>query len=289
MLILHQHLNNCEESILAQAKIPGISGHSLHKGTPREIFVKEFLAEHLPLDFALGTGEVIDYRTEAGGKRNQIDLVIFRRSFPRVHFGGQINAFMRESVIATIEVKSTLSKEELTKSVRAGKNLKDLKHTGQGQARPIASYVVAYDGAAQMETVFGWLREIYQESGLRDPELFHNVGPLMRENTASASIDGVYLLGVGACIFENNVGLLNPYLAQEFPETCWSIVNCDHGALAFLFAGLLGFTQGQIPFTINPYRYLTSFAPEHFQLASLRFPQDFWLCPLLPKAANTSL
>ena len=35
-----------------------ISAHSLHKGTPREVFIREFLGEHLPLELEIGTGEI---------------------------------------------------------------------------------------------------------------------------------------------------------------------------------------------------------------------------------------
>ena len=101
MQILQTHLENCESYLLEISKVPSISGHSLHKGTPREAFIKEFLEEHLPTDLAIGNGELIDYRTEAGGERNQHDIVIYERSFPRIHLGGGVNAYLRESVIAT--------------------------------------------------------------------------------------------------------------------------------------------------------------------------------------------
>ena len=283
MLILHQHLNNCEESLLTQASIPGVSGHSLHKGTPREVFIKEFLGEHLPLDFSIGTGEIIDHRTEAAGMRNQFDIVIFKRSFPRIHFGGLINAFMRESVIATIEVKSDLDYEELKKSVRSAWNLKQLKDTAQVVLRPIANYVVAYGGAAKMDTVFNWMASIYQELNLSDPTFSPSFMSPERQKIASASIDGVFLLGVGASMFENNVGVMNLYFAQHFPEACWSIINSERGSLALLFAGLLGFMQDEDQRYVNSYRYLESFVPRHVQLGAIRPPQKFWISPLLPR------
>ena len=282
MLILHQHLNNCEESLIAQAKIPGISGHSLHKGTPREVFIKEFLAEHMPLDFAIGSGEIIDCCTESGGKRNQIDIVIFKRSFPRVHFGGEINAFMRESVIATIEVKSDLTYEELEKSIQSASNVKKMKDTAETSLRPIASYVVAYTGAAKMETVFGWIESAYQKLNLCDPYFYGTFTANERRKIPSASIDGIFLLGVGACIFENNVGFMNPYFFQEFPDVCWSVVNCERGSLGLLFAGLLGFMQEGTERSINAYKYLESFVPEHVQLGAIRPPEKIWVSPLLP-------
>ena len=58
------------------------------------MFIREFLWDHLPLDFAIGTGELIDHRTLAGSARQQHDIVIYGRSFPRIHVGGNINAFL---------------------------------------------------------------------------------------------------------------------------------------------------------------------------------------------------
>jgi hypothetical protein len=286
MLILHQHLNNCEESLLSQARIPGASGHNLHKGTPREVFIREFLGEHLPLDYSIGTGEIIDHQTEAAGERNQIDIVIFKNSFPRIHFGGQINAFMRESVIATIEVKSVLDYKELKKSIQSARNVKGLKDTAQVALRPVANYVVAYSGAAKMDTVFNWITSIYQELSLEDPSFSPSFVAPERRRIASASIDGVFLLGVGACMFENNVGVLNPYFAQCFPEACWSIINSKRGSLALLFAALLGFMHDENQMYVNSYSYLESFEPRHVQLGAIRPPHLLWVSPLIPRPAQ---
>jgi len=46
--MLKSHMDAVEEQLIATSKIPANSGHSLHKGTPREAFIKEFLQKHLP-------------------------------------------------------------------------------------------------------------------------------------------------------------------------------------------------------------------------------------------------
>lgn len=255
MQILQAHLDNCESYLLAISKVPSVSGHSLHKGSPREAFIKEFLEDHLSTDLAIGTGELIDYRTEAGGQRNQHDIVVYENSFPRIHLGGGINAYLRESVIATIEVKSTLDQEQMDKATEAAKNAKALEKTGSLRMRPIANYVVAYSGAAKMETVFGWIADSYKKLGLVDPEF----GTGDRRFTPSPALDGVYLLGVGASLFENNVGFsMHPNVLPHRNAT-WSIVDCERGALFLLFAGMLGLIQEDYPLTINPYVYMSSF------------------------------
>jgi hypothetical protein len=55
-----------EDALIAISRIPANSGHSLHKGTPREAFIREFLESHLPENVAIGTGEIIDAKTALG-------------------------------------------------------------------------------------------------------------------------------------------------------------------------------------------------------------------------------
>jgi hypothetical protein len=107
--VLEAHMANVERTLVAQSGIQSVAGHSLHKGTPREIFIREFLQNHLPANLAIGTGEIIDSESIPGAPRNQFDIVVYRRSFPKLHLGGGIDAFLIESVVATIEVKSTLT------------------------------------------------------------------------------------------------------------------------------------------------------------------------------------
>ena len=45
--VLSDHLNAKETELLAQCGATETAGHSLHKGTPREVFVREFLGDHL--------------------------------------------------------------------------------------------------------------------------------------------------------------------------------------------------------------------------------------------------
>jgi hypothetical protein len=92
--MLVTHLNNRERLLLAQTEIPTIGGHSLHLGIPREAFVKDFLVDHLPSDLAIGSGEIIDQHSQPGAPRNQHDIVLYKKNFPRIYLGGGISAFL---------------------------------------------------------------------------------------------------------------------------------------------------------------------------------------------------
>ena len=107
--MLKSHMDAKEDALIAISKIPANSGHSLHKGTPREAFIKKFLIDHLPSNVDIGTGEIIDAVSLPNQSCNQFDIVIYKRNYPKLDFGDGISGFLIESVIATIEVKSTLT------------------------------------------------------------------------------------------------------------------------------------------------------------------------------------
>lgn len=70
--MLKAHLSAIEKAILCQSAIQATAGHSLHKGSPREIFIKSFLQCHNE-NVSFGTGEIIDSSSKPGEHRNQID------------------------------------------------------------------------------------------------------------------------------------------------------------------------------------------------------------------------
>lgn len=105
--MLNEHFIAVEKVLIHQAKVSSNSGHSIHKGTPRELFIREFLGNHLGSNVAIGTGEIIDANSYSGENRNQNDIIIYRSDYPKIFFGGDINAFLFESVvIVTPDVKT---------------------------------------------------------------------------------------------------------------------------------------------------------------------------------------
>ena len=170
--MLKAHIDSHEQQLLATSRIPANSGHPLHKGTPREAFIRQFLQDHLSETIALGTGEIIDCNSKPREPRNQIDIVLYRRSYPKLDFGGGISGFLAESVVATIEVKSVLDVGAMRQSIQTAKNVKALTRnvttafTTGFQPPAILNYVVAYDGPASMQTVAGWFPVIHAECGI---------------------------------------------------------------------------------------------------------------------------
>lgn len=263
-------MNAVESHLLAISRIPANSGHSLHKGTPREAFIREFLEAHLNTTVSVGTGEIIDAKSKPSEKRNQFDIVIYKRNYPRLDFGGGINGFLVESVVATIEVKSILDKIGLEQAIRAARNAKSLTgndsssmRVGYAPPKPL-SLVVAYDGPARMETIHDWIKDIHHTKGITQPEMPLNVD---RTQIASPTIEGIYVLGKGFISFDNApLGIIPAELRAAYPQGRWAIANTEIGNLLSLFLLLTMATSSLHASVLNPLPYL-----ENFRVSDLQF------------------
>jgi hypothetical protein len=265
--MLKAHLDAVEAQLLATSKIPANTGHSLHKGTPREAFIKKFLEGHLSERVAVGTGEIIDCNSRPNppstAQRNQYDIVLYKRDYPKLDIGGGICAFLAESVVATIEVKSTLDRDELMKSIRAAHAAKLLTRnvvtsfTTGYQPPSILNYVVAYDGPSKMSTVHGWINPIHTSLEIISPALA--IGET-RSTQVSPSIDGVFVLGKGFLVFDNvPFGFVNDEFRQRFPVGIWQYSNVSSGSLLFFFLLLTVAISGISASWLKPFPYLTNF------------------------------
>jgi hypothetical protein len=261
---------NVEKTLVAQSGIQSVAGHSLHKGTPREIFIREFLENHLPANLAIGTGEIIDSASIPGAPRNQFDIVVYRRSFPKLHLGGGIDAFLIESVVATIEVKSTLTQAELESAAKAAYACKSLKANisrsfQSGFIPPaVLNYVVAYDGPARMQTVAGWIPSIYGTLGIASAALPTEQDK--RVATPSPAVDGIFVLERGCVYFDNApIGLATPEMRQQNPNAMWFVIDSSQGALLLLFLFLQTAVSNLDGAFLNPIPYV---ANARFQSAS---------------------
>lgn len=263
--MLKSHIDAVENHLLAISRIPANTGHSLHKGTPREAFIREFLTSHLSERVAIGSGEIIDAESKPNQARNQVDIVIYKRDYPKLHFGGGISGFLAESVVATIEVKSTLDKAAIDQSVRTAANVKGLTRNviqafSAGYEPPsILSYVVAYDGPAKMNTAYNWIGSAQASLGIASPRL--PVTSDQRVQMSSPSLDGVFILGKGFINFDNvPVGFITDQIRAQNPDIKWFIVDSPDGNLLMLFLFLTQAVSGVSGSWLNPLPYLSSFA-----------------------------
>lgn len=261
--MLKSHLNAVERHLLQISQIPANAGHTLHKGTPREAFIKEFLTNHLSERVAIGTGEIIDANSKPNEKRNQIDIVLYKRDYPKIDFGGGINGFLVESVVASIEVKSVLTKQELETAIKTARTLKGLQRnivtsfTTGYQPPSILNYVVAYDGPASMQTILGWIKDIHSSLGITYSPMGQTLGD--RIKVASPSLDGIFVLGKGFIQFDNcPLNFLTDDARAQNPKVRWTAADSPDDNLLLLFITLTQAASGVSASWLNSVPYLSS-------------------------------
>lgn len=241
--MIQSHFAAVERSILELARIQSTAGHPLHKGTPREIFVKSFLEQHLGKTVSFGTGEIIDAESRPGQSRNQHDIVIYRNEFPRLDFHGGVTAFLAEAVLATIEVKSTLTYERLGSSFEAAMACKALKRNYFEGVKcwyfppAIMNFIVAYRGPARMQTVYDWIKRLEGELQISYPEMPQTQQD--RISIPSPGIDGIFILGKGFVHFDNfMIDSVHPDLRQRNQWMRWILLDSEGASLLHLFLNL---------------------------------------------------
>ena len=112
------------ELALSRSKAAKELKHPGLRGRAREIFVKDILYPFLNTTLGVCTGIVVD---SEGNSSRQIDIIIYDKTLiPSLMLTGEEGIVPYESVLATIEVKSKLTKKELEKAVNNARSLKAL-------------------------------------------------------------------------------------------------------------------------------------------------------------------
>ena len=126
-----------ERLLVAQRDVSAILTHSGEAGSARAFFVESVLRRVLPPNVVIGSGEIVD---ERGARSKQQDLLLYRSNFPVIDSLAGAHLYLAEGVLATIEVKSKLTGEEIE---RASDNITSVKKlhvsdAGLGQAEDVA-------------------------------------------------------------------------------------------------------------------------------------------------------
>lgn len=100
------------EAALREARAAAAVQHPGVKGRIREVLISELFRPLLPADVGVGHGQIV---SAFDGKTSpEQDIVIYdRRLLPPLLYEGSIGLFPIECCLATVEVKSRLTREEL--------------------------------------------------------------------------------------------------------------------------------------------------------------------------------
>ena len=153
---ISEKMQNDFENVTKLVSHPGI------KGTARENALMKYLRPHIPDKFEFSDGIIID---SFDHQSRQVDVIIHDKiTTPFLQDRDLANIIPIESVYAVIEVKSMLSKDELTKCVENIKSVRSLtKNTITGQISPTLGFVFAYDSDSTLETIYKNFLEISKD------------------------------------------------------------------------------------------------------------------------------
>jgi hypothetical protein len=236
--MIESHLNMVEKVLREQGRIASIAGHPALIGSSREWFIRNFLIDYLPETVKVGQGEIINAWSQPKSKRNQTDVILYRRDFPKITYSQSDNAFLRESVLATIEVKSTIDIGEFRKACNASINHKNRRYVQEADPkRPyqpigvieklrlpsIATYVVSYGGPSNFSTAANWLPKVTGEL----------------KTTPENLIDMMIILGKGTIWRLDSFPPLGTQIKSKHPKGTWAFLAQEEKNLLLLFLHLL--------------------------------------------------
>ena len=127
MTLFRSHFDRIRRRLEAEGNAARSFHHGLNRGLIREAFIREFLAQNISDLWGVSTGEIFDGETKEGEIRNQIDVVIHNKRYPKLPLAAGIDLFFIETVSSTIEIKSRLTKPESTEGRPWGQPLKKLE------------------------------------------------------------------------------------------------------------------------------------------------------------------
>ena len=202
--LFRSHFERIQRRLEAEGKAAQSSHHGLNRGLIREAFIREFLSENISEFWGVGTGEIFHPEAQEEEIRNQIDVVIHNKRYPKLPISGGIDLFFIETVSSFIEIKSRLTRDAVKQAADAAKRIKSLASfepqrfnpTGMiKNPRPYA-FMFAYEGPAKVETVLRWMMAVSKEDdyGLED---LRNTNPEDRQFSNHLFIDGIFVLGKG--------------------------------------------------------------------------------------------
>ena len=226
--LFRSHFDRIRRRLEAEGDAARSFHHGLNRGLIREAFIREFLAQNISDLWGVGTGEIFDGETKEGEIRNQIDVVIHNKRYPKLPLAAGIDLFFIETVSSTIEVKSRLTKEDVRNAAKVAKRIKSLAHFDPQRLNPTGmiknprpySFVFAYEGPANIKTVLNWMVGVSKEDdyGL---ESLRNTNPAERDFFSHLFVDGVFVLGKGFVVVDS-LPFQSPFEEAGAPSEVWT-------------------------------------------------------------------
>ena len=166
--LFSSHFERIQRRLEAEGKAARSFHHGLNRGLIREAFIREFLSENISEFWGVGTGEIFSRESKDREARNQVDVVIHNKRYPKLPLAAGIDLFFVETVSSFIEIKSRLTKDDVKQAAAAAKRIKDLTDFESQRFNPTGmvknprpyAFIFAYEGPTKIETVLRWMKDI---------------------------------------------------------------------------------------------------------------------------------
>ena len=125
-MTIHEYFSDVVEELKRRSDRVrlGFSTHVLSAGENRESIVSNFLREYLPKAYGVDTGLIL---AKSGEFSNQADVVVVDQTYNAPLFSNHSNRlWLIESVYALIEVKTTLSPNDISDSLKKCRKFKTM-------------------------------------------------------------------------------------------------------------------------------------------------------------------
>ena len=231
--LFSSHLERIQRRLEAEGKAAQSFHHGLNRGLIREAFIREFLSENISEFWGVGTGEIFSRESRDQEARNQVDVVIHNKRYPKLPLAAGIDLFFVETVSSFIEIKSRLTKDDVKQAAAAAKRIKDLTDFESQQFNPTGmvknprpyAFIFAYEGPAKIETVLRWMRDISAE-GDYGLDRLGACNPEDRQFFDHQFVDGIFVLGKGFVVvdalpFESQVARAIQMGHEVSPSEIW--------------------------------------------------------------------
>ncbi|MFC4495805.1 DUF6602 domain-containing protein [Streptomyces ovatisporus] len=145
-------------------------GHSGEQGKENELSLVRLMENLLPSAIGTGSGMIID---STGNYSRQMDIIIYdAANQPTIMAQTNQTIFPIESVLLAIEVKTTLTEDELEDCIEKSESIKRLQPCGDRECPPLL--VLAYHAEGTPPTV---AKHVRKHDNARLPELICVVEP----------------------------------------------------------------------------------------------------------------
>jgi hypothetical protein len=192
--------------------------HRGNKGGAREEPLRTFFRDRLPNKYAVAEGEVVDL---VGQTSPQLDIMIYDQSTNFALNDDLTKILPAEALLASVEVKSSLNKNEIEKSVRAARKLRQLRPYNRDLGGvDVGSQSLVSKKARYYHCIFSYETDLVEENWMK-----HEAARFVSLCKKDHLIDAVYVLNRGLLNIPSDVGMLEDENGGAITNLYFSILN----------------------------------------------------------------